>query len=68
MNAHLMAVDAVLGLALLVLGICWGALVVSSREEADQQRWIETMAAMGWQDWPAGDDGQAEPDGDGTTE
>jgi len=44
-STHLVALLAVLGLALLVLGLGWSALVVSSREEADQARWIETMAA-----------------------
>jgi len=47
------AIVAVLCLALLVLFIGWGALVVSSQEEEDQQRWIGTMAAVGRQEWPA---------------
>jgi len=49
------AIVAVLCLALVVLFIGWGALAVSSQEEEDQRRWVETMAAAGWQDWPAGE-------------
>ena len=66
MSTHLIAIFAVLGLALLILFFGWSALAVSQREAQDQQRWIETMTAMGWQDWPAGEDGQAESDGDKT--
>lgn len=54
-STHLVAIFAVLGLALVVLFIGWGALVVSGREEEDQQRWIGTMAAVGRQEWPAGE-------------
>ena len=52
-STQVVAICAVLGLALLILMIGWGALAVSQREEEDQQRWIETMAAAGWQEWPS---------------
>ena len=47
MSTQLVAILAVLGLALLILFLGWGALVVSQREERDQAGWIETMAAAG---------------------
>lgn len=52
MSTQLVAIFGFLCFALLILFIGWGALVVSSREEQDQQRWIETMAAVGQQEWP----------------
>ena len=45
MSTQLVAIFAVLGLALVILFLGWGALVVSSREEADRAAWVETMAA-----------------------
>lgn len=53
MSTQPIVIMLVLGLALFVLFVGWGALVVSGQEEEDQQRWIETMAAAGRQEWPA---------------
>lgn len=52
-STQLIAIFAVLGLALLILFVGWGALAVSGQEEEDQQRWLSTMAAIGRQEWPA---------------
>jgi hypothetical protein len=49
------AICVVLGLALLILFVGWSALAVSQREEREQQQWIETMAAIGQQQWPQED-------------
>lgn len=53
MSTQLVAIMAVLGLALVFLLVAWSALVVSGREEEEQQQWIETMAAVGRQEWPS---------------
>lgn len=53
MSTQLVAIFVVLGGGLLFLVFAWYALAVSGREERDQQGWLETMAAMGWQEWPA---------------
>ena len=37
------------GLLLFVLAAC----VQSGNDAEDEQRWIETMMAAGWQEWPA---------------
>ena len=50
MSTQPIAICVVLGLALWILFLGWGALAVSQREEQDQRRWIETMMAVGWQD------------------
>ena len=47
MSTHLAAILAILGLALFLLILGWSALAVSQRDAQDQQRWIETMTAMG---------------------
>lgn len=47
MSTQLIAIMVVLGLALFVLFVGWGALAVSGREEEEQQRWMATMAAVG---------------------
>jgi hypothetical protein len=38
---------------LLLLLLLLAALRVSGREEEEVARWIETMAAVGWMEWPA---------------
>ena len=52
MNTQLIAIFAILGLGVFFMLVAWSALAVSQREEREQQRWIETMAAVGQQEWP----------------
>ena len=53
MSTQPIAILITLGFGLIFLFIVWSALAVSSREEEDQQRWLDTMAAIGRQEWPA---------------
>lgn len=62
MSTQLVAIFVVLGLALLALVIGWSALAVSQREEQELRRWIETMRAVGWQEWPASTKGDYSAD------
>lgn len=52
MSTQPIAILITLGFGLIFLFIVWSALAVSSREEEDQQRWLDTMAAIGRQEWP----------------
>jgi hypothetical protein len=75
-STQLLAIFLVLFVALVVLFSAWFALAavnVSGREEQDQAEWerrIATMRALGWADWPpsAKPDYPADPDEDDTTE